>query len=167
MVFSPERSQEAWKTTSFHPSCCGGGVHTEMGGQDYTSDEILCSRNMEPPDLKLEQAPDGTAWSRLVHSPLLAWFGSSPPSLSQAHTLSASLCLSLSLSGFHSVSFFLSFKICFLSPFWYPPSFSCLFSFFSFRSSFAPFSLSPLLFPHFPMISKTHSFFSELILSDK
>ena len=69
-----------------------------MGGQDHTSDEILCSRNMEPPDLTLEQAPDGTAWSRLVHSPLLAWFGSSPPSLSQAHTLSASLCLYLAFT---------------------------------------------------------------------
>ena len=110
-----------------------------------------------------------TAWLGLAWctSPLLAWFGSSPPSLSQAHTLSASLCLSLSLSGFHSLSFFLSFKICFLSPFWYPPPFSCLSSFFSSLPSFALFSLSPLLFLHFPMISKTHSFFSELILFDK
>ena len=77
-------------------SCCGGGVHTQRGGQDQTSDEILCSRNMEPPDLRPQRAP--TAWLGLTWCtiPLLDWFGSSPPSLSQTHTFSASLCLSFS-----------------------------------------------------------------------
>ena len=37
----------------------------------------------------------GLAWCT---SPLLAWFGSSPPSLSQAHTLSASLFLFLAFT---------------------------------------------------------------------
>ena len=80
----------------------------------------------------------------------LCWPGLGVPlQASPRHIPSLPLSVSLSLSGFHSVSFFLSFKICFLSPFWYPPSFSCLFSFFSSLPSFV---LSSLSLPSYALI---------------
>lgn len=95
----------------------------------------LCSRN--------SMAWAGPPW---WVSSSVAWFWSCPSSLSQAHTLSASLCVCLSLSALSISTFFSAFLslIFFFFLSYLLHHFSCLFSFslFIFHSSGA---LSPSL----------------------
>lgn len=110
-----------------------GSAHIWKGSLDQTFDETL---------LQKQDAMPGLSW---CVSPLVAWFWTYPPSLPQAHTLSASLSLSFALSHFLCLLLFHLFIF-----FFFLHLFCCLFSFFiSLHPSLCPLSphtLSPFLY---------------------